>query len=155
VWIAAAGTIERRPDDLGTELARRPKGGDDTIPPGYRAREDPEAVVARRPAREAGRIGVMLETRIPLRCLHGVLRRDRLDRVQRAQVAMRFGNDKVAVPQLVPHQIEIHLEWRRVPEHHLEPAAQRLGEKPAGVAPVRRPRRPVEAGGDDHRRSVR
>ena len=98
---------------------------------------------------------MVLEAGVALRCRLGLS-----DPHRQRHVCVGVGrtprprDDHVAVAELVPCDVELRVERRRAEERDLEAAAECLREEPAGVAAVRRARRPVEAGGDDHRSSV-
>src|SRR5439155_18938402 len=104
----------------------------------------------------AGRIGMVQEAGIELRCLLGFFERDGRGRVVDVDVGSPGLRDHhLPLLELVPDEVEVDTERSGTPESHLEAAAERLGDEPAGVAAVGRVRRPVVARRDYHRASVR
>jgi hypothetical protein len=152
----AGRAVERGPDNLGADpRAGCPRRSDDSHSPFDGAGEDAEAVVPFGPAREAGRVSVVLEAGVARRGRLRLRERHRLRHLfVRVNRSPRPRDDDVAVPELVPDDVELRVEWRRYEQGHLEASAERFGEEPARIAAVRRAGRPVEARGDDHRSSV-
>ncbi len=150
-----AGTVQRRPDELGRDVVRvrRPRRGYG-IAAFDRSRVDPQPVASSPAADEALGEDALLVA-LGQRCSCRLVEGHRLRELQVEVGRLGLGDERVSVAELeapaagVHVQLERPLERRREPERDLDGAVEERREDAAGVPAVRGFRRPAKMPVDD------
>src|SRR6266545_10787 len=109
--------VERCPDELARDLARRPRRGEDAV--ARRAGEEPEPVLARGTADEARRVRVFVEPGVRARGVLRLVERDGRRCVELEFRLSHLGDDGLAVPEPLAVEAERAPERRRRAEPDL------------------------------------